>query len=72
VTIENETVVVFITAGIVSVDFHDFGDEASPWAAFEMHNDVHRIANVGFDGPVWQFHTTLEHAARESSQGLPR
>jgi hypothetical protein len=71
VTIENETVVVLIAIGIVAVNFHDFGDEAPARPAFEVHNNIHGIADIGFDGAVGQVHTALQNAARESGQALP-
>jgi len=52
VTIENETAVVFITVGIVAVDFHDFGNEAPSGAAFEVDDDINGITDVAFDGPI--------------------
>ena len=38
--VENATVAVLISVGIVALDFHDFGDEAPAGAAFEVHDDV--------------------------------
>ena len=70
-TIENEAVVEFIAIGIVAVNFHDFGDEAPTGAAFEVHDDVDGITDVGLDGAVRQVHSALQNAAREAGQGLP-
>jgi len=50
VTIENEAVVVFVPVGIVAMNFDDFGNEAPAGAAFEVHDDVHGISNVRFNG----------------------
>src|SRR5712664_4572439 len=69
--VENEAVVVFIAIGIVAVDFHDFGDETPARAAFEVHDDIDGIADVGFDSAVWKVHAALQNAARESGQALP-
>jgi hypothetical protein len=70
--IENASVAVFILVRIVALDFHDFGDEAPAGAAFEMHDDVERIADVGLDGAVGEVHAALQYAARESREALPR
>jgi len=70
--VENATVAVFILVGIVALDFHDFGDEASPGAAFEMHDDVERIADVGLNGAVREVHAALQDAAGKSREALPR
>jgi hypothetical protein len=71
VTIENEAVIEFIAIGIVAVNFHDFGDEAPTGAAFEVHDDVDGITDVGLDGAIGQVHAALQNAAREAGQGLP-
>jgi hypothetical protein len=70
VTVENEAVVVFIPVGIVAVDFHDFGDETPAWATFEVHDDVHGVADIRFNGAVGQVHAALQNAAGESGQAL--
>jgi len=70
VAIENETEVVFIPVGIIAVDFHDFGDEAPAWPAFEMHNDVHGVTHIGLNGAVRQVHAALQNAAGEASKAL--
>jgi len=69
--VENANVAVFILVGIVAVDFHDFGDEAAARAAFEVHDDVERIADVGLDGAIGEVHTALQYAAGESREALP-
>src|SRR5882757_7561388 len=69
--VENATVAVFILVGIVALDFHDFGD-ASAGAAFEMHDDVERIADVGLNGAVREVHAALQDAAGKSREALPR
>src|SRR5258708_4105976 len=70
VTIENEAVVVFITVGIVTVNFHDLGDEATARAAFEVHDDVDGITDVRLDRAIGQVNAALQNAACESGQCL--
>ena len=70
-TVENEAVVEFISVGIVAVDFHDFGDEAPAGAAFQVHDDVYGVTDVGLDRAIRQIHAALQYAARESSKALP-
>src|SRR5882757_4402009 len=70
--VENATVAVFILVGIVALDFHDFGDESPAGAAFEMHDDVERIADVGLNGAVREVDAALQYAAGESREALPR
>ena len=69
-TVEKEAVVVFISVGVVAVDFHDFGYEAPARAAFQVHNDVYGVADVCLDCAIRQIHATLQHATRESSKAL--
>ena len=57
--VEYETVVVFISVGIIAVDFDDFGDETPTGTAFEVHNDVYGVADIGFDRAVRQIDATL-------------
>lgn len=71
-SVENAAIAVLISVGIVAVDFHDFGDEAPAGAAFQMHDNVERIADVGLDGAVRKVHAALQDAARESCESLPR
>src|SRR5882757_6775205 len=70
--VENARVAVFILVGIVALDFDDFGDEASAGAAFEMHDDVERIADVGLNGAVREVDAALQDAAGKSREALPR
>ena len=58
-TIENEAVVKFIAIGGVAVNFRDFGDESPTGAAFEVHDNVDGITDVGLDGAIGQFHAAL-------------
>jgi hypothetical protein len=50
VTVENESVVVFVPVGVIAVDFHDLGDETPAGAALQVHDDIHGITDVGFHG----------------------
>src|SRR5215467_7035141 len=68
--VENEAAVIFITIGVVAVNFDDFGDKASAGAAFEVHDNIHGVAHVCFDRAIRQVHTTLQHATRESRKAL--
>ncbi len=56
--VENEAVVVFVPVGIVAVDFDDFGNEAPTRAAFEVHDHIYGITDVGFDcfGAIYRTH----------------
>lgn len=55
--VKNEAVVVFIPVGIVAVNFHDLGDEAPAGAAFEVHDHIYGITDVGLDGVGAIYHT---------------
>jgi hypothetical protein len=70
--VENATVAILIFVGIVPLDFHDFGDEAPAGAAFQVLDDVERIADVALYGAVGQVHAALQGAARELGESLPR
>lgn len=48
----NEVRVVQISVWVVAADFEDFGDEAEPWSAFNLYDDVYGIPNVGLNGAV--------------------
>src|SRR5580700_1603612 len=47
--VEYEAVVVFISVGIIAVDFDDFGNETPTGTAFEVHNDIDGVADICFD-----------------------
>ena len=57
--------------GIVTIDSTDLGNKAPAWSPFELHDDIHRIANVGLDRFIWQVNTALEEATGETRQALP-
>src|SRR6266404_1504017 len=61
-----------VGVGVVAVDFEDFGNEPSPRPAFDLDDDVQRIADVGLNSAVRKFHAALQNAAREASQALLR
>jgi hypothetical protein len=52
VVVENKSVVVFIAVRIIAVDFDDFGNKVPAWPAFEIDDDIYRITDIAFDGPV--------------------
>jgi hypothetical protein len=70
VTVENKAVVVFISVGVVAVDFHDFGNEAPARPPLQVHDDIYGIADVCLDRAIGQIHAALQYAARESSKAL--
>src|SRR5208283_2018192 len=61
---------VFIRVGIITMDCENLGNETSARAAVEMHYDIERIADIALDGPIWEFNSTLEDAARKPSEAL--
>src|ERR1700730_10001185 len=63
VAIENEAVAVFVPIGIVTVNLHDFRNEATARPAFEMHDDVHGITNECLNRTVREIHATLQNTA---------
>ena len=64
--------IVEVYFGVVSVNFQDFRHESNSWAAFELDDDVERVADVGLDSAIGQFDAALENAARESRYCLLR
>ncbi len=52
------------------MDFHDLGNEAPAGAAFQVHDDVYGITDVGLDGAIGQVHATLQHATCKSGKAL--
>src|SRR5260370_10915622 len=60
-----------IDVGIVDVEFDDFGDDPASRPAFDVDHDIQRVADVGFDGAIWQVNVALQNAARKASQALP-
>src|SRR5258705_1441153 len=61
-----------VSVGIVTVDLEDFGNESSPRPAFELDEDVQRIADIGFDRPVREIDAALQNTTREASEALLR
>ena len=50
----------------------DFGNESPARPSFDVDDDVERIADVGFNRAVRQFHAALQNAARKPRQSLLR
>ena len=57
---------VLVALGAESLDFENLRNVSSSWAAFELNDDVERVADVGLDSAIRQFDATLQNAARES------
>jgi hypothetical protein len=55
-----------VVFGIESLDFENLRNVSSSWPAFELNDDVERVADVGLDSAIRQFDATLQDAARES------
>ena len=51
---------------VEAVYFEDFGDEAKAGAPFNLNDNVERISDVGFDGPVRKFDIALQNTTCES------
>ena len=56
---------VLVAFGIESLNFEDLRNVSSSWPAFELNDDVERVADVGLDGAIRQFDAALQNAARE-------
>ena len=63
---------VLVALGIESSDFENLRNVSSSWAAFELDDDVERVADVGLDSAIGQFDAALENAACESRYCLLR
>ena len=63
---------VLVALGIESSDFENLRNVSSSWAAFELDDDVERVADVGLNSAIGQFDAALENAARESRYCLLR
>lgn len=55
--VENESVVVFVSVGVVAVNFYDLGDETPTGASFEVHDHIHGITDVRFHRVGAIYHT---------------
>ena len=62
--------VVLVQIGIVAIDFDHLGNKAPAWSPFELHNNIHRIADVCLDRFIGQVNSALENATGESCEGL--
>ena len=63
---------ILVAFGIESLDFENLRNVSSSWPAFELNDDVERVADVGLDSAIGQFDAALENAARESRYCLLR
>jgi len=55
-----------IRVGVVFIDLNNLRNKAASRTAFELDDDVERVADVGLDGTIRQFDAALQNAARES------
>src|SRR5215470_15839377 len=55
---------------VVSFEFENLRNESSSRPALDVNEDFERIANVGLDCPVRQFHSALQNATREARESL--
>ena len=62
---------VLVALGIESSDFKNLRNVSSSWAAFELDDDVERIADVGLDRFIGQVNSALEEATGETREALP-
>ena len=63
--------VVLVQIGIVAIDFDHLGNKAPAWSPFELHDNIHRIADVGLDRFIGQVNSALEEATGETREALP-
>ena len=62
--------IVLVQIGIVTIDFDHLGNKAPAWSPFELHDNIHRIADVGLDRFIGQVNSALEDATGESCETL--
>ena len=62
--------VVLVQIGIVAIDFDHLGNKAPAWSPFELHDNIHRIPDVGLDRSIGQVNSALEDATGESREAL--
>ncbi|MGC2104806.1 MAG: hypothetical protein WA647_06850, partial [Candidatus Acidiferrum sp.] len=67
----NYSEVVLVQIGIVAIDFDHLGNKAPAWSSFELHDNIHRIADVGLDRFIGQVNSALEEATGETREALP-
>ena len=51
--------VIGVGCGVVAGNFDDFGNESFSWPAFELNDDVERVADVVLDGAIRELDATL-------------
>src|ERR1700692_3240131 len=61
---------VFVSVGVIPMDFEHLRNEAPTGPPFELHDNVKRIADITLDGPIREFNPTLKDAARKPSETL--
>lgn len=55
-----------IRIGVVFLDLDDLRNKAASRTAFELNNDVERVADVGRNGAIREFDAALQNTTRES------
>ena len=55
----NSAEVIGVGCRVVAGNFDDFGDKPASRSAFELEDDVERIADVALDGAIGEFDTAL-------------
>ena len=63
--------VILVQIGIVAIDFDHLRKIASAWSPFELHDNIHRIADVGLDRFIGQVNSALEEATGKTREALP-
>lgn len=51
--------VIGVSCRVVTGNFDDFGNKPASWSAFELEDDVERIADVVLDGAIRELDATL-------------
>lgn len=56
--------------GIIGPDFEHFRDIPPSRVALDLHDDVQRIRDIGFNSRVRYFHTALQDAPSKTRETL--
>jgi hypothetical protein len=51
--------VIGVGCGVVTGNFDDFGNKPASWSAFELEDDVERIADIALDGAIRKLDAAL-------------
>jgi len=51
--------VIGVGCRVVTGNFDDFGNKPASWSAFELEDDVQRIADIVLNGSIWEFDAAL-------------